>query len=82
MLAIKCVRGGVAISFKLHCDIVLNWSNKVLPIDGEFLSHLRFADDIVLIANNPIKLCELINKLDAASNEIGLKMNLGKTKAM
>ena len=60
----------------------MDWQNKGLVVDGEYLSHLRFADDIVLIANNPAELQELISDLNAASNEVGLKMNLAKTKAM
>ncbi len=27
----------------------LNWENKGLKIDGEFLSNLRFADDIIIL---------------------------------
>ena len=30
----------------------LNWQNKVILINGERLSHLRFADDITLMARN------------------------------
>lgn len=51
-------------------------------MDGEYLNHLRFADDIVLIANNPEALQQRINELNIACNEVGLKMNLAKTKIM
>ena len=34
----------------------INWENKGVRIDGEYLSHLNFADDIVLIANSTSKL--------------------------
>ena len=30
----------------------INWENKGVRIDGEYLSHLIFADNIVLIANS------------------------------
>ena len=31
----------------------LNWENKGVKIDGEFLSNLRFADDIFLSTETP-----------------------------
>ena len=34
----------------------LNWENKGVKIDGEFLSNLRFADDIFLFTETPQEL--------------------------
>ena len=35
---------------------MLNWENKGVKIDGEFLSNLRFADDILLFIETPQEL--------------------------
>ena len=49
------VRQGDTISSKLFTATLesifrrLNWENKGVKIDGEFLSNLRFADDIIII---------------------------------
>ena len=51
-------------------------------IDGEYLSHLIFADDIVLIANSTSKLQEMLQDIHDISKPVGLKMHLGKTKVM
>ena len=54
----KGVRQGDTISLKLFTACLeqifhnINWSNKDLNIDGEYLDHLKFADDIVLISTN------------------------------
>ena len=43
----------------------INWENKGVRIDGEYLSHLIFADDIVLIANSTKVMCNKhVNKDD------------------
>ena len=34
----------------------LAWETRGLKIDGEYLSHLRFADDILICANTPHEL--------------------------
>ena len=38
----------------------LNWENKGVKIDGEFLSNLRFADDIFLRTETPQKLQHML----------------------
>lgn len=53
-----------------------------LNIDGRRLSHLRFADDIVLFANTPEELTKMITELAAESEKVGLKINPEKTKLM
>ena len=60
----------------------INWENKGVRIEGEYLSHLIFADDIVLIANSTSKLQEMLQDIHDISNPVGLKMRLGKTKVM
>lgn len=44
-----------------------------------FLSHLRFADDIVLVSSDIAELVAMLRELDEA---VGLSMNLQKTKIM
>lgn len=58
----------------------LDWDGKGLKIDGSYLSHLRFADDIVLISTDIQELKSMLQDLNEKSKEIGLKMNLDKTK--
>ena len=60
----------------------INWENKGHRIDGEYFSHLIFADDIVLIANSTSKLQEMLQDIHDISKPVGLKMHLGKTKIL
>ncbi|MEG7522940.1 MAG: reverse transcriptase domain-containing protein, partial [Chromatiales bacterium] len=58
------------------------WETRGLRIDGECLSHLRFADDIHICANTPYELQQMLQELAAESENQGLKMNNSKTKVM
>ena len=58
----------------------INWENKGVRIDSEYLSHLIFADDIVLITNSTSKLQEMLQDIHGISKPVGLNMLLGKTK--
>ena len=49
-------------------------------IDDHNLTHLRFADDIVLFAKTPEDLSRMLNDLASESEKVGL--NLEKTKAI
>ena len=60
----------------------LNWENKGVKIDGEFLSNLRFADDIFLCTETPQELQQMLQELSDESRQMGLKMNVTKTKVM
>ena len=60
----------------------IDWTNKGINIDGEFLSHLIFADDIVLLAHHPKEIEQMLTSLNEASRPVGLKMHVGKTKVM
>ena len=60
----------------------INWENKGVRIDSEYLSHLIFADDIVLIDNSTSKLQEMLQDIHDISKPVGLKMHHGKTKIM
>ena len=60
----------------------LRWEKKGIKIDSEYLSHLRFANGIIIFANSMEELQEMLHELNQASLEVGLSMNLKKTKVM
>ena len=60
----------------------LSWEHKGIKIDGEFLNHLRFADDIIIFANRVEELQQMLIDLSKKSIEVGLSMNFKKTKIM
>ena len=82
------VRQGDTISLRLFTATLesifrrLNWENKGVKIDGEFLSNLRFADDIFLCTETPQELQQMLQELSDESRRMGLKMNITKTKVM
>lgn len=53
-----------------------------MNIDGVYLNNFRFADDIILISTSAEELQEMIQELADASSQIGLEMNVSKTKIM
>ena len=60
----------------------LNWENKGVKVDVEFLSNLRFAEDILLCKETPQELQHMLQELSDESRRMGLKMNIAKTKVM
>ena len=84
----KGVKQGDSISPKLFSAVLekamskLNWVEKGIQVLGKRLNNLRFADDIVLFANNIDELQVLVNELALVCSEVGLKMNIDKTKIM
>ena len=83
------VRQGDTISPKLFTATLerivfrrLNWENKGVKIDGEFLSNLRFADDIYLCTETPQELQQMLQELSNESRRTCLKMNIEHTKVM
>ena len=60
----------------------LNWHEKGIRIEGEYLSHLRFADDIIIFASTKEELQQMLVELNEASKSVGLHMNFCKTKIM
>ena len=53
-----------------------------VKINGERLSNLRFADDIILFAESEEHLVNLLKDLNVEGKRDGLKMNKKKTKIM
>ena len=68
----------------------LDWAKKGVSIkirganlfEFKKLNHLRFADDKVIIARNGAELRSMVEDLGRESLEMGLTMNLSKTKVM
>lgn len=58
----------------------LQWETNGININGKYINHLRFADDIILIAKNQEQLQKMMLELEKALKEIGLRINLEKTK--
>ena len=50
----------------------INWEDKGINIDGEHLSHLIFADDIVLVAKSPEEPESMHTDIHLASKPVGL----------
>lgn len=84
----KGVRQGDPISPKIFSAVLesifrnLKWDKRGLKIDGEYLSHLRFADDIVVFSENPQDIQQMLNDLARNSKKVGLSLNPTKTKIM
>ncbi|XP_047533375.1 uncharacterized protein LOC125068313 [Vanessa atalanta] len=82
------VRQGDVISPKLFTNALedvfktLDWTGYGVNVNGECISHLRFADDIVIIAESLEQLTEMLRSLSDSSRRVGLGMNLDKTKVM
>ena len=85
---LKGVRQGDPISPKLFTAAMedvfrnLDWSSLGIVVDGEHLTHLRFADDILLLSHTPQELEKMVRELSEESRKAGLKMNITKTKVM
>jgi hypothetical protein len=60
----------------------LDWDLKGVNINGNYLSHLRFADDIVLVARAREDIQEMLQELDTEATLWGLKINEEKTSWM
>lgn len=60
----------------------LEWRNMGININGTLLTHLRFADDIVLLSESSEQLAHMLESLSHHSNDIGLQINRDKTKIM
>ena len=82
------VRQGDVISPKLFTNALedvfktLDWTGQGINVNGEYISHLRFADDIVIVAETLEQLDRMLHGLNGASRRVGLGMNLDKTKVM
>ena len=53
-----------------------------IKILGRNINHLRYADDTTLMAESEEELKSLLMKVKVESKNIGLKLNIQKTKIM
>ena len=53
-----------------------------IKIAGKNINNLRYADDTTLIAESKEELKSLLMKVKEASEKVGLKLNIQKTKIM
>ena len=53
-----------------------------IKIAGRNINHLRYADDINLMAEGEEELKRLLMKVKEESEKVGLKLNIQKTKIM
>ena len=83
------VRQGCILSpalFNLYAEYIMrralaDW-DRGLPVGGRRISNLRYADDTTLVATNASDLKDLLLKVKAESEVLGLKLNVSKTKIM
>ena len=63
---------------------MLDWKRHKLEsrLPGENINNLRYADDTTLIAESEEELKSLLMKVKDESEQIGLKLNIQKTKIM
>ena len=86
----KGVRQGCLVSpvsFNCYSEHIMRESADDLTwigvtFSGHTINNLRYADDIVLIAQSPQALQTLLNKVEAISREYGLEINTKKTQVM
>ena len=53
-----------------------------IKIAGRNINNLRYADDILLMAESKEELNSLLMKVKEGSENVGLKLNIQKTKIM
>ena len=53
-----------------------------IKIAGRNINHLRYADDTILMAEREEELKSLLMKVKVESEQVGLKLNIQKTKIM
>ena len=85
----KGVRQGCPISppmFNLYTEKIMRDSadrcDIGLTVSGKRVNNLRYADDTVLLAETEQDLERLLHEVNRSGEEFGLKLNVGKTKAM
>src|ERR1043165_5975206 len=85
----KAVRQGCVLSpylFNIVAEMVMRETLEGfeggIKIGGRKFSNLRYADDIVLLAESVRELHGLIDRLDEVSQKFGLMINIDKMKVM
>ena len=63
-------------------NIGLEEAQAGIKIAGRNINNLRYADDTILMAESEEELKSLLMKVKAESENIGLKLNIQKTKIL
>ena len=63
-------------------DAGLDEAHVGIKIAGRNINYLRYADDTTLMAESEEKLKRLVMKVKEKSENVGLKLNIQKTKIM
>ena len=70
--------------FNILLEVVMLYAthnvNIGAKIQGQLISNLRFADDIVILAESANDLQNLVDKVYENSSNLGLKINIAKTE--
>ena len=61
---------------------LLMWLILRVKSKGSSINNLRYADDTILLAESKEKLKSLLMKVKEESENVGLKLNIQKTKIM
>ena len=63
-------------------NVVLDEAQGGIKIAGRNINHLRYADDTTLMTESEEELNSLLMKVKEESKNVGLKLNIQKTKIM
>lgn len=55
---------------------LLDWKGLGININGQYITHLRFADDIVVMAKSMEELGTMLEGLNRVSQRVSLKLNM------
>ena len=77
----------VSLLFNLHAEYImrnagLEEAQAGIKIAGRNVNHLRYADDTTLMAESEEELKSLLMKVKEERENVGLKLNIQKTKIM
>ena len=81
------VRQGCVMSpvlFSIYGEIIMRQVSELegISVGGKNLNNVRYADDTVLVADSMEKLQRLVERVNAAGEEMGLRINRKKTECM
>ena len=77
------IYNGILLSYKKECILAgLDEAQAGIKIAGRNINNLRYADDITLITESEEELKSLLINMKEESENVGLKLNIQKTKIM